>query len=153
MYYSDIAFATLPIVIGMGLPLMVNLITKKKNPVPCGKKPKIQPPGWVFATAWSILYILLGIAGYYGWVESGRDISNVAIILFILLILGLNAWWLIFSNICASLASFYTIVALFIHTIVTMVLFFAKDFKKSGWLVLPLAFWLAFASILSYLSI
>ncbi len=153
MHFSDIAFLTLPVVIGMGLPAIVNLITQKKKPVPCGKKPSIQPPGWVFATAWSILYILLGIAGYYGWIESGRDISNVAIVLFLLLIVFLNAWWLIFSNICASFASFFTIVVLLIHTMITVSMFFAKGLNKSGWLVIPLALWLAFASTLSYLSI
>ena len=152
MQYSDIAFLTLPVVFGMGLPIIVNLISKRKN-LPCGKRPAIQPPGWVFATVWSIIYVLLGICGYYGWVESQRDISNIAIIMFILLLVFLNAWWFIFSNICASFASFCAIIALFIYTIITILVFFAKKLNKSGWFTIPLALWLIFASTLSYLSI
>lgn len=157
MHYSDIAFLTLPIIIGMGIPALVGIVKKNfnKNNTPCGNntKPKIQPPGWVFGVVWSILYILLGVSGYFAWRDSDRDIENIVIILFILLNISLNAWWLIFSNICAQLASFVSILILFLQTIATVFIGFKKGFNKSGLLTLPLVLWLMFASTLSYLSI
>lgn len=157
MYYSDIAFLTLPIIIGMGLPALVGIVKKNsnKNNTPCGNntKPKIQPPGWVFGVVWSILYILLGVSGYFAWRDSDRNIENIVIILFILLNISLNAWWLIFSNICAPLASFVSIVILFLQTIATVFIFFKNRFNRSGLISLPLVLWLMFASTLSYLSI
>lgn len=153
MHVSDISFLTLPIIIGMGLPALVGIMSKKKNKTPCGTKPKIQPPGWVFGVAWSILYILLGVSGYFVWRASGRDIKNIAIILFILLNVSLNAWWLIFSNICASIASFVTILVILLQTVITAFIFFKNGFNISGWTTIPLVCWLMFASTLSYLSI
>jgi benzodiazapine receptor len=153
MHFSDISFLTLPIIIGMGVPALVGIMSKDKNKIPCGKKSQLQPPGWVFGVAWSILYILLGVSGYFAWLASGRDIKNIAIILFILLNVSLNAWWLIFSNVCASVASFVTIILILLQTVVTMIVFFKDRFVISGWTTTPLVCWLVFASTLSYLSI
>jgi benzodiazapine receptor len=152
-HFSDVLFLTIPIVIGIGLPALVGTISKKKNRTPCGTKPKIQPPGWVFGVVWSILYMLLGVSGYFVWRDSDRDLQNTAIILFIVLNISLNAWWLIFSNVCASIASFVTIIIILLQTAATVFIFFKNGFNISGWTTTPLVLWLMFASTLSYLSI
>lgn len=36
------------------------------------KKPPLAPPGWLFPVAWTILYILMGLASYRVWTSDAR---------------------------------------------------------------------------------
>ena len=152
MQISDFIFLSYPSLIGLGLPYLVNLIRDKKY-VPCGNKPSIQPPGWVFGVAWTILYVLLGIASYLLWIGSKRNIGSSSVISLILLIAALNLWWIVFSNICNPKLAFASIVSILLQSIVTMQILFTNKQNVPGWLTLPLVLWLTFASSLSYLSI
>lgn len=36
-------------------------------------KPMWNPPSFIFGPVWTVLYILIGLAGYFAWTRGGRD--------------------------------------------------------------------------------
>ena len=57
-------------------------------------KPSFNPPNWIFAPVWSMLYIMMGVAAGLVWdrMEQQKDIVKKALIFFAVQ-LALNALW------------------------------------------------------------
>ena len=57
-------------------------------------KPSFNPPSWVFAPVWSMLYIMMGIAAGLVWnrIDTNRELVKKALIFFAIQ-LALNALW------------------------------------------------------------
>ena len=57
-------------------------------------KPSFNPPSWVFAPVWSILFVMMGVAAGLVWdrIEAEREAVKKALIFFAIQ-LGLNALW------------------------------------------------------------
>lgn len=118
------------------LPLLFVYIPSALFPVKgAGSDIPFRPPPIVFAIVWPILLILLGISWY-----KRIDLSVYYLILSILL----GAWIVIYNY--SNVWSFIEIVITFIFT---MFLFVYKFKLVSSSLLLPLAVWLGFASILN----
>lgn len=109
------------------------------------EKPSWNPPGWIFAPVWTLLYILMGIAAWMVWKERG---FTPPVYLFIGQ-LALNAFWsyLFFGAHRPDLA-FFEIALLFLCILATTVLFW-KVRASAGALLLPYLLWVSFASILN----
>ena len=57
-------------------------------------KPSFNPPNWVFAPVWTILYIMMGVAGGMVWNRLEQDPENVKkAFTFFIIQLALNAAW------------------------------------------------------------
>ena len=57
-------------------------------------KPSFNPPNWVFAPVWTILYIMMGVAGGMVWNRLEKDTENVKkAFTFFIIQLALNAAW------------------------------------------------------------
>jgi tryptophan-rich sensory protein len=112
-------------------------------------KPDIVPPGWVFGLAWSILYVMIGIAVAMILNARGARGRGVALGLFGTQLI-LNLMWtpLFFAAHKVTLALF-VIVAVLLVTIATTFAF-AKIRKTAAWLLVPYMVWLSFASILTF---
>jgi tryptophan-rich sensory protein len=110
------------------------------------RKPTFSPPNWLFGPAWTILYALQGIAAYLVFQQTG---NGLAFALFIFQLL-LNACWtpLFFGakRIGAALAE---LIVLLIFIVITTTLFFNIN-ATAGWLMIPYAAWVAFATTLNY---
>jgi len=143
---SDIILLFFPLIIGVGL---VSIFVNKESL--CGKRPKLQPPGWVFATVWPILYLLMGISIFIYWRKSGRKITY-PFYLFIIGTLLLQAWWVLFNKICAPTSAFLSLVGITIYFLRTALSFY-KLSQISTLCLIPLIVWLSFASYLTYKSI
>ena len=144
--FSDIALLLFPLIVGIGL---VSIFVRKESI--CGKRSKLQPPGWVFATVWPILYILMGISLFVYWRKIGR-IPNWPLYLFILGVLLLQVWWIIFNKICNEKVAFGSLVAIAIYFLGIAISLF-KISSVSTYCLIPLLIWLSFASYLTYDSI
>jgi tryptophan-rich sensory protein len=113
-------------------------------------KPAFNPPSWVFAPAWTTLYILMGIALFLVIME-GRKGSDVRIPLVLFGIqLVLNAIWsFAFFGLESPLAGVIVILLLWVFIAATMVTFYPVR-KLATVLLIPYILWVSFASVLNY---
>lgn len=113
------------------------------------EKPAIMPPSWAFPVAWTILYILLGLALALILHARGARGRGLAVTLF-LVQLALNlAWSPIFFAAHQVWTAFFVIVAMFVLAALTGWLF-ARIRKAAGLLMLPYLAWLLFAATLNW---
>jgi tryptophan-rich sensory protein len=108
-------------------------------------KPWFNPPNWLFAPAWTILYVLIGIAGARTWL---RDPASGAMWVWFLQ-LALNLFWSpLFFGQQNPLAGLMVIVPLF-FAILTFIALTLRSDRPSALLFLPYAAWVAFATLLN----
>ena len=111
--------------------------------------PGWAPPAWLFAPAWSVLYLLMGIAAWDVWRARGLRGARTGLSLFIIQ-LGANAlWtWLYFAWHQGAWA-FAEIIILWALILGTLVAFWRVR-PLAGVLLLPYLVWVTFASALTY---
>ena len=113
-------------------------------------KPSFNPPAWLFAPVWSLLYIMMGIAA--GLVWSRIDVEKEAVrkaLLFFIIQLVLNALWsLLFFGLKNPLLAMIEIVLLWLVIYETYVKFGKID-KIAGYLFVPYLLWVSFAAVLN----
>lgn len=113
-------------------------------------KPVFTPPGWIFAPAWTALYVMMGIAAYLVLRQGLRQPGVAAALVAFAAQLGLNLLWsMLFFGKRQPLWGLADIAALWVMIVVTMVLFFRVS-KPAGWLFVPYLAWVSFASVLNY---
>ena len=116
---------------------------------PALNKPAFNPPGWVFAPVWTVLYFLMGLALWQIWrSEPSRGRSRAIAIFAVQLVLNALWSWLFFAWHQLAL-SFYEIVALDVAILATIV-FFSKVRNSAAWLLVPYLAWSCFASVLTF---
>ena len=112
-------------------------------------KPAFQPPGWAFGIAWTILYILLGIAVALVLAEPRSPRRQTALALFFAQ-LALNfAWSPIFFGGEMVEVGLVTILAMLVLATATANLF-RRIHWVAGWLMIPYLAWLCLATALNY---
>lgn len=135
-------------------------------------KPGFTPPSWVFAPAWTALFLLMGISLYLVWekkwqvkslpVGSGEKYWNPIskklwqgswkeenVIAIFGLQLGLNILWsIVFFGLKAPDIAFAVILMLFFAILYTIVNFYRIS-KAAAFLLLPYIFWVSFAAVLN----
>ena len=112
-------------------------------------RPAWAPPAWLFAPAWTVLYVLMGIASWLVWRERGLRGARTALSLF-LIQLAVNAlWtWLFFVWHSGALA-FGEILVLWVLIVCTVVAFWRVR-PIAGGLLIPYLAWVTFASARTY---
>lgn len=110
------------------------------------RKPPLNPPNWVFAPVWSLLYLAIAIAGWLVW--RARLASSRSLVLWGSQ-LALNAVWslLFFGLHCPSIA-LVEILLLLALLIATTISFFRVR-GLAGLLLVPYAAWVSFAAYLN----
>ncbi|MCE1246589.1 MAG: tryptophan-rich sensory protein [Firmicutes bacterium] len=113
-------------------------------------KPAFNPPSFVFAPVWTILYILMGIS-LWMIIREGMDNPKVrtAVILFGVQFLLNIIWSPVFFGLKAPSAAFLIIFVLWWAILANMISFY-KIKKQAGLILLPYLLWVSFASILNY---
>ena len=110
----------------------------------------LTPPPIVFSVAWTILYILLGIALFFIWRAKGRESYKVIASEWLFFIqMVLNALWsYVFFGLHMTTLALFVLLALIIVAV-----YMAREFKtvsKSAYyLVWPYIAWLVFAFYLN----
>jgi translocator protein len=112
-------------------------------------KPALMPPGWAFGAAWTILYILLGLALAMILHARGARGRGAALACFVAQLLLNFAWPTAFfalHRIDVALAM------LALMTVLSAVAawLFARIRKAAGLLMLPYLAWLVFAALLTW---
>jgi tryptophan-rich sensory protein len=115
-------------------------------------KPSFNPPNWIFAPVWSMLYIMMGIAAGLVWnrLEFSNDKELVKkSLVFFAIQLGLNALWsVLFFGLRNPMLALIEIVLLWLMIYETYIKFGKID-KIAGYLFLPYLAWVSFATVLN----
>jgi tryptophan-rich sensory protein len=112
-------------------------------------KPAIMPDGWVFPVAWTILYVLLGLALAMILHARGARGRGLAIGLFLAQLVLNYAWSPIFFGLHQVTTAF--IVLLLILALAAAAAFlFARIRRTAALLMLPYLAWLCFAALLNF---
>ena len=119
-------------------------------------KPSLNPPAWIFAPVWSILYLLMGISLCLVWSdykkqneERKKSFGKIALSLFFLQLLLNVLWSSIFFGQHALGMSFLELCCLWLAILLTAILF-ARISKAAAWLLVPYILWVTFAGALNY---
>ena len=113
-------------------------------------KPSFTPPDWVFAPAWIMLYILMGISFYLVWRRGWTDYQVKKALIIFLIQLGLNAFWSVaFFGLRSPLAGMIVIVALWVAILQTMI-GFSRLSRGAVLLLVPYICWVSFAAWLNF---
>ena len=113
-------------------------------------KPSFNPPNWIFAPVWSLLYTMMGVAAGLVWneIDSKKEIVKKALIVFAIQLI-LNALWsFLFFGLKNPLLSGIEIVILWLLIYETYIQFSKID-KIAGYLFIPYLAWVSFAAILN----
>ena len=112
-------------------------------------KPLLSPPGWVFPAAWSLLYILMGIASCLVYCsEASRPRKKRALILYGLQLAVNFVWPLLFFRFGLLWLSFFWLLLL-IGLVWACMTLFRYILPKAGKLMLPYLLWLFYAAYLN----
>lgn len=111
-------------------------------------KPSFNPPNWIFAPVWTILFILMGISLYLIWQSTIKDKTKSLILFYTQLILNI-LWSYLFFSLHNPLLAFIDIILLAIF-IILLIISTYKISKTASLILLPYIFWVSFASILNY---
>lgn len=113
-------------------------------------KPIFNPPNWIFAPIWTLLYTMMGIAGGLIWnqLESNKELATKAFKFFIAQ-LALNVLWsYLFFELHNILLALIEIILLWLMIYETYNQF-KKINKTSGLLLIPYLIWVGFATLLN----
>lgn len=112
-------------------------------------KPEAMPPGWVFGAAWTILYILLGLALAMILNARGAKGRTLALGLFFAQLLLNYSWSPLFFALHEVRLALFAIAAMLGLSIAATVRF-AKVRRSAALLMLPYLAWLCFAAFLNF---
>lgn len=112
-------------------------------------KPVFNPPAWVFAPVWTVLYILMGISFFLVW-QKGTSTFGVSTAIVVFLIqLALNlSWSVVFFGLHSIIGGLGVISFLWLFIVLTMYLF-APLSRGAVWLLAPYLAWVSFAFFLN----
>lgn len=111
--------------------------------------PPMSPPGWVFPVAWTVLYILMGLASYLvALYPASRDRRERALSIYALQLAVNFAWPVIFFKLSAYGAAFFWLLLLLALVLFTQLLF-RHISSTAGKLLLPYLLWMLFALYLN----
>ncbi|MBR3327221.1 MAG: tryptophan-rich sensory protein [Atopobiaceae bacterium] len=145
-----IAFIALPLVVGgISSALTANAMTQFGQ----FEQPPLSPPAWLFPVAWTILYMLMGLASYLIYLHVPKNAREHKMRMAALVIYGLQltanfAWSLVFFGLNAYWIAFALLVVLWAH-VLALVMLAIRLRATAGYALLPYLAWTTFAGYLN----
>ena len=142
----------------IAVPVLAGLLSSVLTGDAMGKfadfvKPPLAPPAWLFPVAWTILYVMMGLASYFIIIAPTRTKQDkferkVAVIVY-LAQLAFNFVWTPIFFLAGDY--FFALVWLIIMWLMIVVLMFWARHRSmtAVWLLLPYALWCLFAMYLN----
>jgi translocator protein len=108
-------------------------------------KPSFNPPNWVFGPVWTVLYVLMAIAGWRVW---RRDPRGWSMRLWWAQ-LALNFLWSPLFFVAHWIGLALLIIVLMLAAILAFIVSSWPQDRVAAWLFAPYAAWVGFASVLN----
>jgi translocator protein len=114
-------------------------------------KPPWQPPDWLFAPAWTLIFVLAATAAVIAWRSKTADTpERVALVLAYLLNGVLNTTWsVLFFTLKRPDWALIEVSALWM-SIAFMIFVVRAMHGATAWLLVPYLAWVSFASVLNF---
>ncbi|SHE69682.1 TspO and MBR related proteins [Arenibacter palladensis] len=113
-------------------------------------KPSFNPPNWIFAPVWTVLYIMMGVAAGIVWAKGFYHIwVKTALYHFGIQLLFNALWSIIFFGFKNPFAALLVILALLVLLIFT-IKWFKVVSTTAAYLLIPYLLWVCFATALNY---
>ena len=109
-------------------------------------KPSFNPPDWIFAPVWTILYLMMTIAIWSFWHSKSRDMKTVYIYLIHLIF---NTTWSVAFFVLHKMILALLILIILIYLIIILILRFKRVNLLSSYLMIPYLLWCSFALVLN----
>ena len=142
---------TILIIICLGIGYASSIVTQNgvQTWYPLIEKPSFNPPNWVFAPVWTILYLCIAVAGGIIWnkIES-NPLAKRAMLLFVIQLILNTLWSFLFFGLRNPLIALIEIILLLLVIYETFILFNKID-RTAGYLFIPYLLWVAFALLLN----
>ena len=107
-------------------------------------KPWFNPPDWIFAPVWSVLYVLIALAGWRIWQSKNRKALSAWVIQ-----MALNFLWPpLFFNAHATLPALIVILGLLASILIFLGRTGERD-RFAVWCLVPYAVWGSYAALLN----
>ena len=142
---SYLLWTLLPLAVG-GLSSLISMTGMRENAAL--PQPALQPPPWVFITAWTILYLLMGLGAGLGWNAYPRGKKDALIPFYAQLALNF-LWSPLFFALKLRLAAFFVLSGM-LGLSVWMTVAFYRVRKWAGVIQIPYLVWLCFAGYLNF---
>jgi len=150
MSFARVALVTVPLVLLLGIVSGAVAGSGSSNPwFAALAKPAAMPPGWLFPIAWTLLYILIGLALAMILAARGASGRGIGVTLFTLQFL-LNLAWSPTFFAAHEIGAAFAIILLMILLTVATILAFARIRPRAALLMLPYLAWICFAAWLNH---
>lgn len=110
-------------------------------------KPSFNPPNWIFAPVWTVLYVLIALSAWRIWKQAGG--WCVALTLWVVQLLLNGMWSPLFFTMHRIDLALLDIVVLLAALIATIAAFHRRDRLAAAMLV-PYLAWVSFATLLTF---
>ena len=111
------------------------------------RKPRFNPPKWLFGPVWTLLYIIISIAGGVLWMH--REAQPAALVLYIAQLLLNLSWSFIFFGAHRLFGAFINLTLLWFTIASIMVLTFST-IPFVFWAFIPYIVWISFAWFINF---
>lgn len=108
-------------------------------------KPVFNPPGWIFGPVWTLLYVLIGVAGWRVW---RRDRGGRPMKLWWAQLVLNFLWSPIFFS-AHQIGFALAVILLLLAAVLAFMVASRRQDRVAAWLFVPYATWVAFASLLN----
>jgi translocator protein len=112
-------------------------------------KPSWQPPKFLFAPVWTILYLMIAVSGWLVWREVGFAGAALPLAVYALQIVLNAAWTPLFFGMHRPDLGFVDIVLLWVSIAATILLFYPLH-PVAALMLLPYLAWVSFAAALNF---
>jgi translocator protein len=114
------------------------------------KFPKLRPPNWLFAPAWTVIFALIAASGVIGWehAESPEARSRLIALFVVNAILNL-LWSPLFFKLRRPDWAFYELIPFWL-SVLALVVELSRLSSLAGWLIAPYLAWVTFAGWLNW---
>ena len=111
-------------------------------------KPVFNPPNWIFAPVWTILYLLMAVSAFLVWRRLDTTLPRTPAIAFTVQ-LALNVLWSVAFFGLRSPGAGMVVIAILFAAILWMIAVFRRVSPVAAYLQVPYAAWVGFASLLN----
>lgn len=113
------------------------------------RKPTFNPPSWVFAPVWTLLYTMMAVAAFLVWRSRIRSRWKPLALGAYTVQLGLNFLWsVLFFGLQQPYWALLELLVLWVMIVITMALF-RKFSLAAALLLVPYLAWVTFAGVLN----